>query len=327
MGGLKKFMPVTFATMLVGWLAISGVPLLSGFFSKDEILFRTFTTAGLPDAWPKILWIVGAITALLTAVYMTRLMVLTFWGSERFSESHAAHHDTRHSDESHQSVTPHGVGPNEHEHHAGPPRESPRSMTVPLVVLAIGAVFAGYLGVPEGLSGGKIPNYFERILEPSIAHPQDAHSGSPIRQIIGEPAAHEKAASAANAAPAAEDEGHGTEIMLTVISVIIAFLGIGIGWSWFNRKPLWQPPRLLEDKYYVDEIYNAAIVQPIKVGSTNLLWKIIDVGIIDGAVNGAAYLASRIGNAMRYMQLGLARGYVALVVLGALLIIGYFIMK
>src|SRR5262245_29415033 len=84
MGGLKKYMPATFATMFVGLLAISGVPFLSGFFSKDEILYRSFTSDVLPEPWPTVLWVIGAITALITAVYMTRLMVLTFWGGERF---------------------------------------------------------------------------------------------------------------------------------------------------------------------------------------------------------------------------------------------------
>ena len=157
MGGLKKYMPITFATMFAGWLAISGVPLLSGFFSKDEILFSSFTTTVLPGSWPTVLWAIGAITALLTAVYMTRLMVLTFWGKERFGDSESA--PAGHS------------ASGEHAHHGGSPRESPASMVIPLVVLAIGAAFAGYVGVPGGLSGGKIPNYFERLLEPSLAHP------------------------------------------------------------------------------------------------------------------------------------------------------------
>ena len=122
-------------------------------------------------------------------------------------------------------------------------------------------------------------------------------------------------------------EDHGLELTLTVVSVIIALAGMGIGWVWFNRKPLWQPPRLLEEKYHVDEVYDAAIVQPIKTGSTRVLWKFIDVGIIDGAVNGAGHLASLLGGAIRYLQSGLARGYVAVVVLGALLIIGYFVIK
>jgi NADH-quinone oxidoreductase subunit L len=308
MGGLKKYMPLTFATMFVGWLAISGVPLLSGFFSKDEILYRSFAS-GLPDPWPGLLWVIGAITALLTAVYMTRLMVLTFWNGERFRSSESA-------------PAAHSTG-GEHRNHSGTPRESPRAMVVPLVVLAIGAAFAGYLGVPEGLSGGKVPNYFEHFLEPSIAHnqPQERtayaplNSGDKLRATIN----HSKEASSS--------KDHSTEIVLTIVSSVIALGGIGLGWVWFNRKPLWQPPRLLEQKYYVDEIYDATVVQPIKQGSTNVLWKIVDVRIIDAAVNGAGYLATMLGGAIRYLQSGLARSYVALLVLGALLLIGYFVIK
>jgi NADH-quinone oxidoreductase subunit L len=297
MGGLKKYMPVTFWTMFFGWLAISGVPLLSGFFSKDDILYQTFTSSVLPAPWGKALWFVGAVTALLTAIYMTRLMVLTFWGKERFNTpAHHAHDDD--------------------EHHTGPPHESPRSMVLPLVVLAIGAVFAGYLGVPAGLSGGAIPNYFEHLLDKSIAHPEPA-GYAPI-SALGE--AEPPATSHASA-------DHTTEFVLTGISVLIAFGGILIGWRWFNRNPLWHPPRLLEEKYYVDEVYDAAIVEPVKIGSTNLLWKFIDVRIIDGAVNAAGYTASKLGGAMRHLQSGFARSYVAIVVLGALLIIAYFVIR
>jgi NADH-quinone oxidoreductase subunit L len=277
MGGLKKYMPATFWTMFFGWLAISGVPFLSGFFSKDDILYQTFTTSVLPEPWGKVLWFVGALTALLTAIYMTRLMVLTFYGKERFK---APGHD------------------GEHGHHAGPPRESPLSMVLPLAVLAIGAVLAGYLGVPEGLSGGAIPNYFEHLLDKSLAHPAAVAHGD-----------------------------HSTEILLTLISAALALGGIAIGWIWFKRNPLWEPPRLLEEKYYVDEAYDAAIVNPIKSGSTGLLWKIIDVRLIDGAVNAAGRMASGLGNAMRYLQSGFARSYVAVVVLGALLIIAYFVIR
>jgi len=305
MGGLKKYMPITFIAMAVGWLAISGVPLLSGFFSKDEILFRSFTTGVLPEPLPKILWAVGAITALLTAVYMTRLMVLTFWGKERFADetgAEAAHHA---KDESHQAVTPPGVGPEEHEHHSGPPKESPRSMVIPLIALAFGAAFAGYLGVPEGLTGGMIPNYIEHFLEPSIAHPSAAPHGAEPAHAAG--------------------SDHTTEWVLTAISSIIALLGIGLGWAWFQRQPLWKPPRLLEENYYVDEIYDAIVVRPVKTISTQALWKIIDVRLIDGAVNAAGYTAGMLGGVMRHMQSGFARSYVAMVVLGALLIIGYFV--
>src|SRR5205085_8070259 len=92
-----------------------------------------------------------------------------------------------------------------------------------------------------------------------------------------------------------------------------------------NRKQLWQQQRLLENKYYVDEIYDAAVVEPIKVGSTNVLWKIIDQEFIDGMVHSAAYLASGLGSALRFLQSGLARAYVAIVVLRALLLLYYCI--
>src|SRR3712207_8282074 len=113
MGGLRKYMPVTFATMLTGWLAISGFPLLSGFFSKDEILWKTWSTEALGVAGVgKILWVVGAITAGLTAVYMTRLMVMTFWGPERFREAHAGGQ----ADEAHAHA--HAEGQKPHDAHA-----------------------------------------------------------------------------------------------------------------------------------------------------------------------------------------------------------------
>src|SRR5262245_58473322 len=99
MGGLKKYMPVTFATMLTGWLAISGIPIFAGFFSKDEILWKTWSAAGL-GSFSKVLWAIGAITAFLTALYMTRMMVMTFWGQERFKAADSDHH---HSAKPHES--------------------------------------------------------------------------------------------------------------------------------------------------------------------------------------------------------------------------------
>lgn len=198
-------------------------------------------------------------------------------------------------------------------------------MVIPLIVLAIGAAVAGYIGVPEGLSGGRIPNYFERFLEPSISHSghpagRESRETQEIQRTLpreaGQPAGHPGGT-----------EDQSLEISLTVISTIVALLGIGLGWVWFNRKPLWEPPSLLEHKYYVDEAYDAAIVEPIKQSSITILWKFIDVQIIDGAVNGAAQLAGLLGNILRHLQSGLARSYVAVLVFGALLIIGYFVIK
>jgi NADH-quinone oxidoreductase subunit L len=264
MGGLAGRLPITFRAMAVGWLAICGVPFLSGFFSKDQILYRSFAADLFPSPLPSLLWAVGAATAFLTAIYMTRLMALSFWGQERFT---------------------------------GAPHESPPSMWVPLVVLAAGAALAGYLGVPEGLSGGKLPNYFERFLGGSLADLP------------------------------AKGGGHATEVALALISSAVSIAGILVGLRWFGKQPLWQPPALLERKYMVDEAYEALIVQPVKLLSDRVLWKVVDIRIIDGAVNGIAALAARVGNGLRQMQSGLARGYAAVVILGALIIIGYFVLR
>ena len=120
MGGLKKYMPITFATMLTGWLAISGIPIFAGFFSKDEILWKVWSASlfSLPNpVWNKLLWFIGALTALLTAIYMTRMMVMTFWGTERFAKPVPV-------------ADSHGADANEH-HGIHEPHESPWIMTVP----------------------------------------------------------------------------------------------------------------------------------------------------------------------------------------------------
>jgi NADH-quinone oxidoreductase subunit L len=331
MGGLKKYMPITFFTMAAGWLAISGIPFFSGFFSKDEILYRTFTTKtfGNDSILPMVLWAVGALTALLTAIYMTRLMVMTFWSNERFNTK--THHEDA-DDKHHSNDDAHD---NHHEHHGGTPHETPKVMTTPLIVLAICAVFVGFLGLPASLSFGKVPNYFEHFVEKSIAH-QTTHSKestehSPVMSAAGtshsEVAPKPATETAAQEVPHEGGESKSTEYALMALSVLIAIIGIGIGWTWFNKNPLWQPPQLLEEKYRVDELYDATIIQPVKKGSTSVLWKFIDVKIIDGFVNGAGSAAKQIGGVLRYLQSGYARGYVALVVLGAILIIGYFILR
>jgi NADH-quinone oxidoreductase subunit L len=320
MGGLKKYMPITFMTMAIGWVAIAGIPPFSGFFSKDEILYRTFTTGvfGENTFLPKLLWFVGAATALLTAIYMTRLMVMTFWSNERF------HDKGHHKDVEHQAGDHHSQAHD--DHHGGTPHETSRVMTTPLIVLAIGAALVGFLGMPSAFG---VKNYFEHFLEPSIAHLQ-THE---FPLSIGVPPANSPE-SEAHAAPlprtesaGATHEDHTTEFILMGVSVLIAAAGIGIGWNWFNKNPLWEPPRILEEKYRVDEAYDATIIQPIKQGSTNVLWKFVDVRIIDGMVNGAAKFASNLGGGLRYLQSGFARSYVAIVVIGALLIIGYFILR
>ena len=367
MGGLKKYMPITFATMLTGWLAISGIPIFAGFFSKDEILWKTWSTtaASIPPGFGKVLWIVGAVTAGLTAIYMTRLMVMTFWGTERFREAHAGGQaDEAHAHAFDVDEKPHdaqlasaGDRPHhapqdkvhdehdEHDaHHHAPvePHESPWAMTVPLVVLAILSTLGGLVGIPYALSGGKIPNYFERTLEPVIAQlssEKAATSGegaaaetpryiSPPPQVTdgappvttNERHANETAAAGETHSP----EEVNTERYFTFISIGIAALGIAIGWFTFKKRPLLQMPRLLEEKYYVDEIYDAALVNPIKVGSREGLWKLFDVSVIDGIVNGLGRSVTQISAVVRYLQIGFVRSYAAIILFGALVIIGYF---
>ncbi|HEX8634340.1 MAG TPA: NADH-quinone oxidoreductase subunit L [Pyrinomonadaceae bacterium] len=393
MGGLRKYMPVTFATMLTGWLAISGIPIFAGFFSKDEILWKTWSTGATAiPAWAgKTLWVVGALTALLTAIYMTRLMVLTFWGGERFREAHAggqadeahAHaydegdkaHDATHASagdrphhepgahvaDAHAGAHASVAGDDDDAHHHAPvtPHESPWTMTVPLVVLAILSTLGGLVGVPYALSGGAMNNYFEHALEPVVerapqrggghaevgaggaSHGEGAHSGG-----APAPAAESHAQTSPThgnegalppslgegehgGAPAAEHAHDPAEVraerIFSGISVAIALAGIGIGWTVFRKNPLRVMPRLLENKYYVDEAYDAAIINPIKVGSREGLWKIFDVRVVDGLVNGLARATSGVGNIARRLQAGFVRGYAAVILLGALLVIGYFI--
>lgn len=291
MGGLKKFMPITFFTMFVGWLAISGVPLFSGFFSKDEILWRTWSTDAIPEGLSKTLWVIAAVTALLTAIYMTRLMVMAFWGSERFKLANG--HGDKHQADAHG------------EHHAIKPHESPAVMWIPLAVLAVLSFAGGYIGISPALGGH---NYFEHFLSPVIAQ------AAPLAEI-----GH-------TATAAVEHAAHdlSTERIFTGISVLIALTGIAIGWLFFTANPLRRMPSILENKYYVDEFYDAAIVTPMMSGSKNVLWRILDVKIIDGTVNGVAQLFNSTGGAMRVLQTGFARSYAAIMLVGAIILILYF---
>jgi NADH-quinone oxidoreductase subunit L len=270
MGGLRKYMPITFATMVTGWLAISGVPIFAGFFSKDEILWQTWSAAGL-GSFNKILWIVGAITALLTAIYMTRLMIMTFGGSERFHSEHSK------------------------------PHESPWIMTVPLIVLAVLSTVGGFIGVPYALANRDI-NVIEHTLEPTVAH-------VPALEATNNTDEHSEISA---------------ERSLTLVSVAIAGLGIGLGLWLFRRRPLMQMPRILENKYYVDEIYDTALIRPIETVSREGLWKIVDKGVIDGGLHSIGEAVTELGRLARWMQAGFVRGYAAIILLGALILIGLF---
>jgi NADH-quinone oxidoreductase subunit L len=323
MGGLRKYMPITWLTMCAGWLAICGIPIWAGFFSKDEILWKTWSanSPGIPPGFNKALWFIGAVTALLTAVYMTRLMVMTFWGSERFREKHVEHeHEPDHGHEVHE------------------PHEAPLSMTIPLIVLALLSTFGGLVGVPYALSsitGGHPENYFERTLEPVISevpgHNALAEEGTanlhwlspPPQPLDGKPAVDlANGSHPGEAIPGPEDISQ--ERLFALVSIIIALSGIGIGWVLFQMQPLRRMPRLLENKYWVDEIYDATVIQPILVGSREGLWKLLDIGVIDGLLHGVGRVVVKSGKTIRYMQIGFVRAYAAIILAGALILIGYF---
>src|SRR2546421_759805 len=338
MGGLKKYMPITFATMLTGWLAISGIPIFAGFFSKDEILWKVWNAGAfsLPNpAWNKLLWFVAALTALLTAVYMTRMMVMTFWGEERFRESHADHTEGVHADaDDNKHHEDHGI----HE-----PHESPWTMTAPLIVLAVLSTFGGLMGVPYALASffSDHPTYYiERTLEPVISAvpqaPADQENGKSLadkvewlspkpQPIDGASPLHELGeASGSVSEPAHSAEEIRAERLLAVVSVLIGLLGISIGWVVFKKRPLLQMPRILENKYYVDEVYDAAIINPVVVVSREGLWKLFDVGVIDGLLHAIAEVVTETGTLVRRLQAGFVRGYAAIILLGALAVIGFF---
>jgi NADH-quinone oxidoreductase subunit L len=299
MGGLRKELPITYWTFLVGGLAIAGVPLLSGFFSKDEILFRTFASGH------KVLWAIGALTSLLTAIYMFRLIFLTFHGERAKVEAHGHAHDD------HGHGHGHGHGAHGHLH------DAPPAMAIPLIVLALGSVLAGYVGVPHALGGS---NEIESFLHPAF-----------------HPAAH---APAGHAAPATSGESHAVdeslELTLMGVSSVVALLGIGIAAFVFlkNRQiadglasSLSGVYRTLLNKYWIDELYDAVIVHPIRRVSEGALWKVVDVGIIDGTVNGTGYVVRGSSAVLRLFQTGSIRTYAASLFLGVVIVLGYYLSR
>ncbi len=266
MGGLRKYMPITHAVFLVGVLAIIGFPGLSGFFSKDEILWKTFIGAG-PG-----LWALAAATAGLTSFYMVRLLCLTFYGPNR------SDHHTR-----------------EHLH------ETPALMWAPLVVLALLSAGIGYIGVPEVLGGH---NMFHHYMEPVLMIPDQVASSW---AFISEP------------------HSHSLELGLMAGSVGIMFVASGLALALYAKGPapalaglqgrFKRGYALLSNKYYVDEIYDAWIVQPLKEMST-FLWSIIDVVVIDGVVNGVGQLCALVGGLASFRMTGSVHRHGMVLVMG-----------
>jgi NADH-quinone oxidoreductase subunit L len=269
MGGLSKKVKWTYITLLTATLAIAGFPPLAGFFSKDSILLSAFQS----ENGGRILYAIGLLTALLTSFYMFRLIFLTFFGKERYDEHHV------------------------HVH------ESPKSMLVPLMILAVLSIVGGWLAAPAFWGG---PDYFAKFLEPVFAQGSAAESG------------------------AAEAAAHALETPLAIVAVITALIGLGISYWLYIRNPQ-KPSELaksmkgvyttLLNKYYVDELYAAVVVKPLLWLSTKVLWQTVDVQIIDGTINGIARGTTEVGDNIRHAQSGNTRSYAVWVIIGALIVI------
>jgi NADH-quinone oxidoreductase subunit L len=269
MGALSKKIKWTYVTMLTGTLAIAGIPPLAGFFSKDSILLNAYQS----ENGGHILYAAGLFTALLTSFYMFRLIFLTFFGKQQYDEHHV------------------------HVH------ESPKSMLVPLAILAVLSIVGGWLAAPA--FWGK-PDYFSKFLGPVFAAPSGAESAT------------------------AEAVAHALEWPLAAVAFITALLG-GFAAYWLYLKNPEKPAslaksfggayRALLHKYYVDELYAAVVIRPLLWLSTNILWKAVDVAVIDGAVNGIAEGTTVIGDGTRRTQSGNTRSYAVWVVVGAIVVV------
>jgi len=296
MGGLRTKIPWTFWTMTAATFAISGFWPFAGFFSKDAILWKAYSSPF--GSW--VFWFIGVFTAFLTSFYMFRLWFLTFFGEYRGEQSHA---------ETHAGVpAPHGDG-HDNEHHGI--HESPKVMLIPLVILAVLSVTGGWIGSER----------FDRFLSP-VFHP------GATTAILGE-------AQTSVEPPQNQDKEHGaSEGLLTTISILAAFLGFGLAWLFYHQRP--QLPeeiaeslggfyRAVANKYYVDQLYAILFVTPLIDGSRDILWHSVDQDVIDATVNSSAEGAERVSDSLRHMQSGNLRSYAGWVALGAAAVIAYMI--
>ena len=292
MGGLRRKIPVTFWTMTVAVLAISGLPPFSGFASKDQILYQAFIsgTAG------KVFWAIGLLTAGLTAFYMFRLWYMTFFGESRWEAAGGSHgaaavharHDTKLTAKA------------EHEHHV---HESPWVMLIPLVILGILAAIGGALGWPEALGGNSWINHF---LAPAVgALPVSAYPA-----LTG---------------------GDSAEIWLAALSTLVVLTGWFVAHLMYHSRPE-LPAKLtakfravytlIANKYWVDELYGAVVVAPVLFVARYGLGLLVDRGVIDGGTLATGYSVQGLGALVARIQSGNIRAYAGWLALFAALLIG-----
>ncbi len=281
MGGLKRYLPITWATMGIASLAIAGIPPFSGFFSKDEILWKSLSS----DHGSILFYAVGVTVAGLTAFYMARLMYLTFYGPERFSEAGG------------------GGSHSEHDRGHGKPHEPSRLVTIPLLILAVFSFAAGLIGLPPWLGS----NSFEEFLQPAFYH---AYAGD-------DHGAHNYALEIALVALVVLLAAFAIWL---AHRFYVRFPGTPDRIA--ERYPA--AYALIVNKFFIDEIYDTLIVRPIERVSRGFLWKGIDVGVIDAVVNGTASVFQNWGHRVKKMQGGFTRVYAAWILLGAILILSYY---
>lgn len=311
MGGLRKYMPHTYITFLIATIAIAGVPPLAAFFSKDEILWKAW------DNGFRFQWFLGFAAAGVTAFYMFRLVFMTFFGKERFD--------------------PHEV----HVH------ESPKSMYVPLYVLAVLAIVGGWVGIPAALGGA---NHFHHWLMPVTDTYSSTSSAHAAAELVGDGGLGAAMAWASSDTGSGEENavghgapvaGHGAEAgghhdpaeyILMFLSVGYGLLGILMAYFLYLLKP--EIPKgiaerfkafyeLLLNKYYVDEIYQAVFVDTCLMFATfcHAIW---DVVVIDGIVNGAGFVAKAVGGGLRQVQTGKLQGYALTILFGVVALVAYY---
>ena len=336
MGGLRKELPITYWTFLTASLAIAGFPFLSAFFSKDEILWKAFSGGHT------VVWAVAAAASLLTAIYMFRLVFLTFHGKRTSAGpgEHAAGASLAVARDDHASVGgPHDSHAHGHASEGGHLHDAPPAMATALILLAIGSVVAGYVGIPAVIGGG---NQIEHFLAPSFAAPGieagGARGASHAEAPAEGPVSHAEAVGEGGPAPSGVDAAteHRAELTLMAFSSGLAVAGIGIAWFFWRRSRALTDRiaasfagvhRVLLNKYYVDEFYDAVIVSPIKGVSERFLWKVFDAGVIDGVVNGAGTVVNGWSGILRRLQTGSMRAYALSVFVGVVMILGYYVWR
>jgi len=316
MGGLRKYMPVTFWTFLAAALANAGIVPFAGFWSKDEIILGAWISEIQPIG--RIVSVVAIVSAFLTGLYMFRLVILVFFGKERFDTAHLH------------------------------PHESPPSMAVPLLILAVPSVIIGFVGFPP--EEGPLHRFLEPVFAGEANEPPGVEVASlyamPSRQDTeeavteeGEGAAGEDHAEEGAAGAATEGEHHvttGTKLLFAAISTIVAVAGVFVAYTIYHGattaaqieardRRLGGPAyQFIFDKWRWDELYDRLFVQPSRNLAT-MLWQVVDIGLIDATVNGVATGIGAVSQRLRHVQTGLVANYALAIALSMVVMVGVYL--